>query len=329
MSEKRTYGDLDEGQLADLVYDLGNKGFGLTAGRSVDGRFTLTASRKSTTPRAARIPTDTGAALAQMGPRPSRPIPNFVGSGAGIGEDDFQRAADALECDVAAVKAVSDVESAGSGRLPDNRPKILFEAHHFSRRTGRVFDGSHPDISAPRWDRSLSNGGAAEYDRLDQALRLNRNAALAAASWGRFQIMGFNYEICGYRSITAFVGDMVESEGGQLNAFVGFIKGRRLDDDLRSHDWAAFAHGYNGAAYKENAYDQKMANAWARHANGDWLSDREVQAALNRAGADPALVTDGAIGAKTRKAIRVFQKTNGLAVDGRITPKLIQALLRV
>lgn len=122
---------------------------------------------------------------------------------------------------------------------------------------------------------------------------------------------------------------MVESEGGQLNAFVGFIKGRRLDDDLRSHDWAAFARGYNGSGYKENAYDQKMADAWAKHANGDWLSDREVQAALNRAGADPALVVDGAAGAKTRKAIRVFQKTNGLAVNGRITPRLIQALLRV
>lgn len=329
MSETRTYRDLDEGQLADLVYDLGNKGYGLDADQSGGGQFSLTASRGSTTLGGGRLPADTAAALAAMGPRPSRPIPNFVGSGAGIGEADFSRAAEILECDVAAIKAVSDVESAGGGSLPDNRPKILYEAHHFSKRTGGVFNKSHPAISSRRWDRSLYKGGAAEYGRLESALRLNRNAALASASWGRFQIMGFNYEICGYRSITAFVSDMVESEGGQLNAFVGFIKGRRLDDDLRSHDWAAFARGYNGSGYKENAYDQKMADAWAKYANGDWLSDREVQAALNRAGADPALVVDGAAGAKTRQAIRVFQKTNGLAVNGRITPKLIQALLRV
>lgn len=329
MPASNAYRDLDEMQLADLVTDLSNKGFDLAAERTGENRFSLKASRKPSTPGRAKLPANTAAALAEMGPIPSRPSPNFVGSGAEISDADLARAAAALECDVAAVQAVSDVESRGGGYLSNGRPKILFEAHHFSRRTGGVYNKSHPKISSPRWDKSLYAGGPREYTRLENALRLNRNAALAAASWGRFQIMGFNYELCGYRTVTAFVSDMVESEGGQLDAFVGFIKGRRLDDDLRSHDWAAFARGYNGSGYKENAYDVKLANAWAKHASGPWLTDREVQAALNRAGANPVLVVDGAIGGKSRKAIRAFQRANGMEPDGRITPALIKALLKV
>ena len=48
---------------------------------------------------------------------------------------------------------------------------------------------------------------------------------------------------------------------------------------------------------------------------------RAVQSALARLGYDPGRV-DGAIGARTRAAIRAFQAASGLVADGKLTPDL-------
>lgn len=67
-------------------------------------------------------------------------------------EQDYINASKELGCEVAAIKAVAEVESAGSGFLSDGQPKILFERHYFSRLTGGKFDKSYPDISYPKWE---------------------------------------------------------------------------------------------------------------------------------------------------------------------------------
>ncbi|GAB3388196.1 N-acetylmuramidase family protein [Lysobacter fragariae] len=179
---------------------------------------------------------------------------------------DFARAAAALRCSVAAIKAVDTVESAGAGFLPDGRPKILFEAHQFGAFTGQRFTTSHPRISSRKWNRTLyARTGAGEHDRLAEAAELDRMAALKSASWGRFQIMGFNYRLCGFDSVQAFVNAMYQGEGAQLDAFVAYVKARHLDDELQRRDWPGFAHGYNGPRYAENRYDTKLASAYRRH----------------------------------------------------------------
>lgn len=255
----------------------------------------------------------------------------FAGQAKPLTEDDFQRTATQIGCDVAAIKAVAEVESRGGGFLRDKRPKILFEAHIFSRMTDHAFDRSHPNISSRLWNKTLYGaGGARQYKRLGEAILLDRNAAPASASWGMFQVMGFNYKLCGFASVSSFVTAMMESEGRHLNAMAEFVSRRRLDDELRNHDWAGFASGYNGSSFKENRYDEKLAKAWRKHSTGAaWLTLRELQTALNRAGILPPLTVDGLMGRKTRKAIRAFQATKGLNVDGKISPALMVALTTV
>lgn len=173
------------------------------------------------------------------------------------------RIAQRLGIDPAAVWAVAQVESGGKGGfLPDKRPRILFEAHIFSRLTGRRFDSSHPTLSRPRWDRKLYRGGAREYERLEAAKELDEDAALQSCSWGKFQILGTNHGICGYPTIHAFVEAMRRSEEEHLDAFMNFVRYRRLDDELREHRWADFAFGYNGTRFKENRYDTKLELAY-------------------------------------------------------------------
>jgi lysozyme family protein len=54
-----------------------------------------------------------------------------------------------------------------------------------------------------------------------------------------------------------------------------------------------------------------------------WLQD-----ALNRLGTTPQLAVDGIVGAGTRTAIRAFQESHGLVVDGKAGPATIPAIQR-
>jgi N-acetylmuramidase len=161
---------------------------------------------------------------------------------------------------------VSQVESAGAGFLASKQPKILFEAHVFSKSTHHKYDGIFPDISSRHWNRALYRGGQREYPRLQKAMLLDRAAALGAASWGRFQILGTNYAAAGAPSLEAFIASMFRSEGGQLDAFVAFLKSTHLVEALRQHDWAKFARGYNGPKFSERHYDRSIKEQYERFA---------------------------------------------------------------
>jgi hypothetical protein len=230
-----------------------------------------------------------------------------------------------LFCDIASIRAVAEVESGGrSGFLPDSRPKILFESRWFHKLTQGKFDASNPDISTPTWVRNY-RGGAAEYDRLAEAIELDRTMALQSASWGMFQILGVNFALAGFDSVEDYVARQCVSEREHLLSFCNFVRANKLDDELRDRRWADFASGYNGPAYRENRYDEKLAAAYAKYNGGSiHPSTREIQIALNRFGA--SLDVDGVTGPVTRNAIRDFQRQHGLVTDGIAGEKTLEAL---
>lgn len=178
-----------------------------------------------------------------------------------LSDPDFERAAAALSCEVAAIKAVCQVEAPNGGFHADGRPVILFERHKFHQFTAGKFSAAHPDISNPKAGGYV--GGAAEHGRLEWAAQLDRTAALMSASWGRFQLMGMNHGVCGHPLLQDFINAMYRSEGAQLDGFVSFIKSNpALLKAIRAKDWTAFARGYNGPNFAINSYDRKMAAAY-------------------------------------------------------------------
>src|SRR5436309_2144591 len=96
-------------------------------------------------------------------PRPPSGVkqPGPIGR-APLQEEDFEAAARALGCEVAAIKAVPQLESGGRGFLADGRPKMLFEAHVFANLTKHRFDQNHRDIATAGWDRSSYAYGEGE-----------------------------------------------------------------------------------------------------------------------------------------------------------------------
>ena len=166
--------------------------------------------------------------------------------------------------------AVKEVESAGKGFLAPNKPVILFEGHIFwSQLKDRGINPEdhlegNEDILYPKWTKEHYKGGIAEYDRLERAKQIDEEAAVCSASWGLFQIMGFNHKVCGCETVQDFVTAMSENEGRHLDLFASFVRNNSLVQYLRDKDWAGFARRYNGPAYAENRYDEKLSAAYEK-----------------------------------------------------------------
>jgi hypothetical protein len=179
----------------------------------------------------------------------------------GLSDADYSSAATSLGVEIAAIKAVAEVETSGKAFDESGRPRILFERHYFHRLTSGKYSAKHPDIS------NATAGGygkfSAQYGKLKQAFKLDPDAALSSASWGRFQIMGDNFRAAGFTSVKAFVIAMTTAESEHLKAFTSFVASNKaMLAALRKKDWAAFAAAYNGPGYKKNNYDTKMEAAY-------------------------------------------------------------------
>lgn len=200
-----------------------------------------------------------------------------------MNEQDFIEAAKDLACDTAAIKAVYQVETSGNAFLQDGRMKILFEGHQFwrlLRKSGfdplKLFKG-HENILYPHWDRTKYKGGSKEWDRMSEAIALCKDnniptwIALDSASYGAFQIMGFNSKLAGFPTAQEMITTMNnEGEPGQLKAFVNYLKNSGLADELKNHNWPLFAESYNGPGYKGNPltssddYDLRLQKAYTK-----------------------------------------------------------------
>lgn len=191
-------------------------------------------------------------------------------------------AAARLGVELAAIYAVNEVESAGSGFLAIGKPKILFERHVMHQRLAlprtegddQAALRRHADELAAQFPALVNTkpggyiGGAAEHQRLAQARMIDALCANESASWGAFQIMGYHAERLGYASVDEFVRLMCQDENQQFEAFVRFIEADpALLKALKGKKWAAFAKAYNGPAYARNLYDVKLERAYEQHAN--------------------------------------------------------------
>lgn len=195
-----------------------------------------------------------------------------------ISDQDYQDAASELGCKVAAIKAVAAVESSGSGFLPTGELVILFEPHIFWRQLVKqkldpksILLKDHAGLQDILYEVYRGHAGehpSQQWDRLRRAAQINMNAAYNSASFGKFQIMGFNAAGAGYKNVFEFVHYLDQGESYHLKAFVQLIKSFGLAHALASENWAAFARSYNGPAYKGNPdtilddYDYKLAKAF-------------------------------------------------------------------
>ncbi|MEI6140292.1 MAG: DUF5675 family protein [Mariniphaga sp.] len=198
-----------------------------------------------------------------------------------LDNDDIEEECKILNLEPAAMQSVIKVESGGSGFLANGQPKILFEGHIFwkhlakKKADGLIPEGpeyyapNYPDIVYQNWTKQYYLGKEKEYLRLDKAILIDRDSAYKATSWGKFQILGENFEAAGFKgkTISDFVEAHKKSEQEHLKAFISFIsntvyKGKSLFSYLQAKDWASFARAYNGPGYATNKYDVNLEQAY-------------------------------------------------------------------
>lgn len=186
-----------------------------------------------------------------------------------IQNSDYDWAGELLDCEPEAIKAVVKVETGNSGGfIEPGKPTILFEGHIFWKELKNVginpekYSKSHPNIVYSKWDKKQYKGGIKEYDRLEEAEKINKEAALKSISMGMFQLMGFNYSSCGCNNVEDMWNKSCKSEVEQFALGLEFIRLSGYSIYLRNKDWTSFAKKYNGPEYYKNQYDKKLEIAY-------------------------------------------------------------------
>ena len=249
----------------------------------------------------------------------------FAGLATPLSQSGMDEVLDVLGIGAPDLWAVLTVETRGCGFLADRRPLILFERHVFHRRTGGRYDAAHPNVSSS--NPGGYAGGPREYARLEEAIALDRTAALNSASWGIGQVMGFNSRAAGFATVDEMVDACVESEDRQLVATASFLRSLRLHEALARRDWAAFARGYNGPDYRRNNYDARLHSAYEAFSRGPLpdLAVRQTQVLLMFLGIDAGAI-DGVVGKRTRSGVRRFREIEGLPASDEIDVLFLEKL---
>lgn len=191
---------------------------------------------------------------------------------------------DNIELSLPVVKAIVAIESAGRGHLQDGKAKILFEGHKFwnwlekSGKDPASLQRGNENIIYKSWTNKNYLKGSGEYRRLEAAKSIDHKAAVYAASWGLFQILGENLENFiksrNYKDVYDFEEKQHESEYNHFLDFLAFIKTKKVrgqtliryisEERKGNYDWDTFAYGYNGSGYKVNQYDIKLKVAYEK-----------------------------------------------------------------
>lgn len=252
--------------------------------------------------------------------------------------------AERLKIDPAMLLAVAEVESGGQATALVNgaqEPLIRWEGHYFYQRLDvhareRAVKAGLASPSAGAIKNPASQ--AERWKIVTRATKIDRQAALESFSIGLGQVMTAHWKRLGFDKVDDMIAMARSGAAGQIDIMARFIEAFGLTDELQRLDFAAFARGYNGPAYKKQGYHLKMAAAYQRLTGKPPVSAsagmlrlgssgarvRDLQALLVRAGY--AVTVDGDYGPATRDAVKDFQKAQRITADGISGPQTISRL---
>ena len=223
-------------------------------------------------------------------------------------------------------------------------PLIRFEGHYLDRRlSGDALAHARAEgLASPNAGEVRNPASqAARWRLLQRTAEIDRKAAYESVSWGLGQVMGAHWAWLGFADVDALVAEAREGAAGQARLMARFIDKSGLTEAIRSQDWEAFAHAYNGPGFRRNAYHTKLAAAYRRHKGGEGVRGksegpvllgegsmgeevRDLQQNLSALGYP--LAVDGIFGTATEEAVRAFQRDHELGADGVAGPRTLAAI---
>ena len=188
-------------------------------------------------------------------------------------DEDFREVAEELGVEVAAIKAVVEIEAGAKheGFWANGKPIINFDLSMFRKFAARnkvnlsKYKKSHAVVFARPNRARYGSYQAAQQARFDAARTIDDKTAIQGTFWGMFQLGGFNWKTCGCKSPDEFVNLMSRSERDQLELFAEFVRETGMLPYLIVKNWAAFARRFNGPSYARRGYHTRLARAYAKH----------------------------------------------------------------
>ena len=188
-------------------------------------------------------------------------------------DDDYKAVAEELGVEVAAIKAVVDIEAGRNhqGFFAPGKPLINFDLTMFRQHARRKginlsrYSKSHSIVFSSPDARKYGSTQSAQQERLKTARSIDDHTAVQGTFWGMFQIGGFNWQLSGAASREEFMEMMSRSEYDQLMLFANYIRNTGLLKYLKNKNWAAFARIYNGPSYAARRYHTRLASAYLKH----------------------------------------------------------------
>lgn len=172
------------------------------------------------------------------------------------------------DTDTIRVEAFAHVEAAGAGWFVSGLPKILFERHRFWKYCPaplrKITWYCNPKRGGYTMDEN-DNGLNDSWEKLAFAVCVDPYAAIRSVSIGKFQVMGEHYKLLGYNHPIEMLWDAAQGEYSHYKMMAGYIlnvakaKTKFLKMGATPASCAPMALAYNGAAYRENKYDEKLA----------------------------------------------------------------------
>jgi len=267
---------------------------------------------------------------------------NFKGTAQKLQPNDVAEAAQAIGVTEAHLRTVMEVECNGHGFDAAGRPEILFEPHKFWANLGNTAKRQmayQQGLAYPKWGmKPYPKTQDGRYAQIEAACQIDETAALKSASWGLGQIMGSEFDECGYDSPQAMVQAFCESERNQAFGMAYLIKYRGLDKQMLEFPeigaCRSFALHYNGGGYEKNRYHTKLHDAYIRWAkrlqSSAPMQDDGTLRMASKGVRVTALQTkldelgyhcskDGVFGNRTRDAVLAWQADNGVDTTGEVT----------
>ncbi|NJM92325.1 MAG: DUF3380 domain-containing protein [Rhodospirillaceae bacterium] len=114
------------------------------------------------------------------------------------------------------------------------------------------------------------------------------------------------------------IKSFTNSEAGQLEGMVRFLKANKLVRALADKNWATLARHYNGPDFAKNQWDTKLADFHKKFVE-EGLPDIDLRAdqiRLTYLGFDPNGI-DGVFGKGTERALKAFQENHNPPATGQ------------
>lgn len=187
----------------------------------------------------------------------------------------------------APLEAIKFVESGKFGWFRNGQIKMLPEPHVFGRRLPKSLRAKaiRQGLATRSFRATRSSGhykrmGSPEsryaffQKMIDFCKKYNKGnlePAYMSASYGSYQIMGFNAQRCGFKSAQDMFEKFLQGEEVQLRAFVTFLKEAGLSNAIKNGNFDLVEKKYNGGGLN-GVYAKRMRAEDRKLRRGKWAN---------------------------------------------------------